>query len=170
MVPGKIVTTRRKPPDEDERQALHNKANELCRIAVSSLYEGIGKGLYRDIADPDPIRPAWYDYWGLLGPKAILLGVGAASGEDSSRRAVMRAFSNPFLLRKWKGLRNLDKILVNITAGASACLSYQNVRDAVRLVSHFVDNDAYIICAVSTEDTLAEEFRIALLAEELSIQ
>ena len=47
----------------------------------------IGKGLYRDIAAPD--FPVWYDYRGLLGAKTMLLGTGAASGEDSSRRAVM---------------------------------------------------------------------------------
>ena len=76
-IPSKLVSRQRKPPDEDESRALHDDANELCRVAVKGLYDGIGKGLYDDPADPDPLQPVWYDYWGLLGPKTTLLGVGA---------------------------------------------------------------------------------------------
>jgi cell division GTPase FtsZ len=167
VIPSKLVTARRKVPDEDGRQALREGANELCRVAVAGLYEGIGKGLYRDIEEPDV--PVYYDYRGLLGAKAILLGTGAASGEDSSRMAVLRALDNP-LLATQKVLRGLNKILINITAGPDACLSYQDVRDAVRLLRRHVHRDAYIVCAVSTEDSLAEEFRIALFAEEFGVQ
>ena len=166
VIPGKLLTKRRKA--QAESGALYDKANELCRVAVNGLSNGIGKGLYDGVAGSNSIQATCYEYRGLLGAKTTLIGVGAASGEDRAAIAWLRAINNPFLDGKWEDMHSLNKILINITVGAGSCLSNRDVSETIGLVRKYVHNGAYIVFVVSTEDALEEEFRIALLADEFT--
>ena len=168
VIPGTLVTKRRKAQDDSD--AFHGKAYEFCRVAVQGLYDGIGKGEYHDIANPDPIQQIWQDYRGLLGAKTTLLEVGAASGRRRAVMAVLKAFNSPFLENTWKNLRELQKVLISITARAGSRLSRRDVCEAVEEVKDYFHSYASTVLSVSTEDSLDEELRIAVFAENFTGQ
>ncbi|MFD1124914.1 cell division protein FtsZ [Lentilactobacillus raoultii] len=90
---------------------------------------------------------------------SALMGVGAANGEDRTKKATEKAISSPLLEVSIDGA---EQVLLNITGGPD--LSLFEAQDASDIVSQAATSDVNIIFGTSIDESLGDEVRVTVIA------
>ncbi len=132
---------------------------EAFRIADDVLRQGV-QGISDLIAIPGLINLDFADVRTIMQETGTaLMGVGTASGENSTIDAAKNAIFSPLLETSIEGARS---VLINVTGGSG--LSLFEANEAAETIINEADPDANIIFGAVIDESLQEEARVTVIA------
>ncbi len=132
---------------------------EAFRIADDVLRQGV-QGISDLIAIPGLINLDFADVRAIMQETGTaLMGVGMASGENSTIDAAKNAIYSPLLETSIDGARG---VLINVTGGSS--LSLFDANEAAETIIDAADPDANIIFGAVIDESFQEEARVTVIA------
>ncbi len=132
---------------------------EAFRIADDVLRQGV-QGISDLIAIPGLINLDFADVRTIMQETGTaLMGVGTASGENSTIDAAKNAIFSPLLETSIEGARS---VLINVTGGSG--LSLFEANEAAETIINEADPDANIIFGAVIDESLQEETRVTVIA------
>lgn len=132
---------------------------DAFRAADQVLLAGV-QGITDLITTPSLVNVDFNDVKSVMeGAGTALMGMGSATGEDRALRAVEAAVSSPLLEASIDGAHG-----VLIFIQGSSDLGMAEVGEAVKLVTEAAHKDALVIYGHVADDSLADEFRVTVIA------
>lgn len=140
-------------PEQGALGDIFKQADGMMAAAVGCVSDALAR--------PGCITLGLADVAGVLrGGGMAVMGIGAASGENRARAAVMQALGCPLL--EGASLGSARGVLLTLTAGPA--LSLAEVNDAYAAILDETREDALIGPSVVLEESMGDEMRVAFIA------
>ncbi len=148
------------PNDKLEDTCIEQtKVLDAYKMADGVLNQGV-KGIADLISSPGIINVDFADVTTVMRNSGIAhMGIGRATGENRTERAVNMAINSPLLETSIVGA---TKVVVNVAGGSD--LTLFEVNKAGALIHDLVDEDADIIFGNSMDESLGDEIVVTIIA------
>ncbi len=148
-------------PNDKLLQVIDRRTSiiEAFKMADDILRQGV-QGISDLISIPGLINLDFADVKAVMVNTGMAhMGIGRASGENRAEDAAKQAIQSPLLETSIEGARG---VIINITGGND--LGLQEANTAAELIQRSVDPEANIIFGVVTDESLADEIVITVIA------